>query len=94
MYNAEQIVALLNTSDKAVERGIVAIYRRQTVDEQNDATTKHHNGMGFNARDARFGTYMAKYVLDGKPLTGKFLDTARKMTKRYVRQLVEVANGV
>jgi hypothetical protein len=47
-HTVESIRTLLNKNDKAVERGLVAIYNRQTLDEKLDKYTKHRNGVGFS----------------------------------------------
>ena len=92
MWTREKIVELLNANPKAVERGIVRLYERQTEDEQSAGRTSHSNGRGFNATDARPGTYMAKWIQSGKRLDGRWLDRAREMTVRYAGQLAEIAN--
>jgi hypothetical protein len=84
---------LLNMNDRAVERAIVAIYNRQTADEQSAQDTKHSNGIGFSGADARLGSYYAKWVLSGKNLTGNHLMKARMMSYKYVRQLSEIATA-
>lgn len=92
-YNREDIVKIIEGSDKAVERAILAIFRRQTQDEQVQATTKHSNGVGFAGCDAHYGTYCAKWVLSGKHLSGSHLEKCRKLARKYVRQLVDEANA-
>lgn len=82
---------LLNMNDRAVERAIVAIYNRQTEDEQNAQDTKHSNGVGFSGADARLGSYYAKWIMSGKHLSGNHLVKARLMSYKYVRQLSEIA---
>lgn len=82
---------LLLNNDRAVERAIVAIYNRQTIDEQRCEDTKHSNGIGFSGADARLGSYYAKWILSGKRLTGNHLQKARYMSSKYIRQLVEIA---
>lgn len=84
---------LLTMNDKAVERAIVAIYQRQTADEQSAGDTKHSNGIGFNGADARLGSYYARWVLSGRNLTGHHLVKARTMSHKYVRQLTEIATA-
>jgi hypothetical protein len=84
---------LLNMNDRAVERAMVAIYNRQTADEQVSSDTKHQNGVGFTGADARLGTYYAKWVLKGNSLTGKHLVKARYMSQKYVRQLTDIATA-
>lgn len=92
-WTKEQIVELLMNDNEAVERAVKAIYARQTEDEKHEKTTKHDNGRGFNAGDASVGTYMAKWCLRGNRLTGGWLHKARRMSLRYTRQLLEIANG-
>lgn len=82
---------LLTMKDAAVERAIVAIYNRQTTDEQNSEDTKHLNGIGFTGADARLGSYYAKWILSGKHLNGNHLTKARVMSYKYIRQLCEIA---
>jgi hypothetical protein len=84
---------LLNMNDRAVERAMVAIYNRQTADEQVSSDTKHQNGVGFTGADARLGTYYAKWVLKGNSLTGNHLMRARMMSYKYVRQLTDIATA-
>lgn len=93
MWTKQGILELLDRSDKAVERAILAIYRRQTTDEQNSATTKIRNGVGFSGAHATIGSYYARWLLSGNVLTGKHLVRARGIAKRYVGQLVEEANS-
>jgi hypothetical protein len=92
LWNEAKIVDLLGRSNLAVERAIVAIYNRQTADEQSYQITKHLNNIGFSAADASSGAYMAKWILSGKHLNGKFLEKGRKIAMKYRRQLVEIAN--
>lgn len=84
---------LLTMNDRAVERAILAIYNRQTYDEQVSSDTKHSNGIGFSGADARLGTYYAKWIMSDKNLSGKHLDKARMMSYKYVRQLCEIATA-
>lgn len=100
MHTKESIAALLATNDKAVYRGLVVLFERQTADERDSEQTNHLNGMGFNGRDAKFGTSLAKQVIrwqDGltnyqHPLTMAQLNAARKMIRKYAGQLAKVAN--
>ena len=93
MYTRDQILTLLDTNDRAVERGIVRIYQRQTQDEQSSQATKHSNGVGFSGADASLGSYYAKWLLSGKHLTGNHLAKGRKMIRKYAGQLVDIANS-
>lgn len=91
MWTKESITQLLDRSNRAVERAIVAIYNRQTEDEKSSGTTTHSNGRGFSGAHAELGTYYAKWILSGRSLTGHHLEKARRMSKRYVAQLLEEA---
>jgi len=93
MHTAESIKALLDANDRAVMRALVALYERQTADEQANAHTSHLNGMGFNGYDAEFGTSLAKQVIRGCILSPRQIAAGRKMCKKYARQLAEVANA-
>lgn len=91
MLTAIELQRGLETNVKWVERAIVVLYQRQTSDEQATQSTKVHNGRGFASCDARRGSYMAKWILSGKSLNGEWLEKARKMVKKYIRQLLEEA---
>lgn len=89
-WTPEAIKALLDRNALAVERAVLAIFKRQTEDERQAETTKHRNGRGFASCHASRGSYYAKWLLSGRHLTGTHLDKARKMTKHYAGQLAEV----
>lgn len=89
--NKAQVIALLMSNDRAVDRAMVALYNRQTVGEQRTSSTTESNGRGFNAFHAERGTYYAKWVLSGRRLTGKHLASARQMACHYARQLAELS---
>lgn len=93
MWTEARIVELLSTNNLAVERAMVAIYNLQTADERAMGQTNRLNGVGFSGAHARRGTYYAKWVLSGKRLSGKHLESARKMAISYRKQLLAVANG-
>ena len=87
----EYISWLLTNNNRAVERAMLVLFARQTNDEQACGDTRHRNGRGFSASDAKVGTYMAKWVQGGKHLTGSRLERARAMSQKYVGQLVDEA---
>jgi hypothetical protein len=91
-WNEKEIGALLDRSDRAVERAILAIYNLQTADEKNWQGTAHLNGVGFNAYDAKFGSSLAEWLNAGRSFTRGQLKSAKKMAKKYRRQLVLIAN--
>ena len=89
MHTTETIKALLLKNDRAVERAIIVLFNRQTHTEQQAGHTSESNGRGFNAFDAESGSYYAKWIQSGRSLSGRHLEKARKMSQRYVRQLLE-----
>jgi hypothetical protein len=84
---------LLMQRDDAVERAILAIYACQTADEQATKTTRHSNGRGFSGADASLGSYYARWILEGKHLSGRHLARARTMSLKYVGQLADIAKN-
>ncbi len=92
-WNKDTILALLNESDKAVCRAVLAIYDRQTADEQATAATADSNGIGFNGADAGFGSSLAKQYAERGTLSPRQIACARKMMRKYAGQLAEIANA-
>lgn len=92
-FTPELIKSKIETSQEWLERGIVAIFNRQTRDEQADQVTKHQNGVGFNGVDARYMSYLARWLKSGKHLSGNHLVKARNKMVKYVGQLTKIANG-
>lgn len=90
-HTRDSIRALLQSNDRAVQRAIVAIYRRQTATEQNAQETLEDNGIGFNAADARILTGYAQMLLKGHPLLPAELGEARQRILKYGGQLLEIA---
>ncbi len=97
----ELIKEKLATDQRWLEAAVLAIFRRQTGEEQRSRQTIEVNGRGFNGPDARCGTYMAKWLLgvhweDGKKvrntLDGKWLVKARTIMPKYAKQLLDEAN--
>lgn len=99
IHTVESVRALLSrnpicpkTRRTAVEAAIVAIYNRQTEGEKVTGMTVESNGIGFAAGDDKIGSYMARWILSGKRLTGRFERRAAVMAHKYARQLAEKAN--
>lgn len=95
-FTKDMILDALDRSPKFVERSLLALYERQTADEQDGALTAHQNGAGFSGPDAFILTEFSKWCLrsqrpEGERLTPKQLELTRKKLTRYTRQLIEVA---
>jgi hypothetical protein len=76
-----------------VSRALVAIYAKQTEEEQITDQTTEHNGVGFSGVDAGFCSSLAKWVISGKALTPKQLTAAYKIMPKYARQLARIVKG-
>jgi hypothetical protein len=83
---------------KAVGRALVALARRQTIDERTLLQTKYKNRIGFSAFDARVGTGNAEFFLHHGFLTAGHLAYWRKPDNKgnvrickYAEQLLDIA---
>lgn len=100
VHTTESIKTLLSTSLPAIERAILVIYERQTLDEKATESTSHNNGVGFSAVDAEILSSFAaqiqrkqgRGVALGACLSEKQMVIAKKRMLVYARQLAEVAN--
>lgn len=92
-WKKEQIRQKLLENQSWLERGILAIYERQTFDEQRIEDSIVDNGMGFNKPDSHYMSYVARWLKSGKHLTGHHADKARKVMTKYAGQLADIANG-
>lgn len=92
MYTKQSIKAMLETNDKAVQRGVLAIYAYQTAAEQATEETNQDNGVGFNGADAPILSSFAKQLQKGWKLSEKQMAIARKKIVKYAGQLTKIAN--
>lgn len=87
----EKVQKLLMENNKAVLRGIIAIYNRQTMDEKVAESTKQRNHQGFCAHDAPLLSLYAKQILQYGGLSPQQLNIARDRIIRYTKQLADIA---
>ena len=88
----EEIREKVTTNQRWLERAILAVYARQTTDEQNMEETRWANGRGFTGPDANMMSYWAKWIQSGKHLSGTHLTRAFKRIGKYAGQLKKVVN--
>lgn len=93
VWTRDEIRGLLKRSGRAVARGLVAIHSLQTDDERAHRSTLHHNGVGFNSRDADFLSSLAEFYRDRGFLSPRQLTLGRRGILKYSGQLAMVANG-
>lgn len=92
IWKLDEIRYLLETNDKAVINGLIAIYNKQTADEKVVNETKHSNGVGFTGADAKVLSNMAKYAIAKGGLTEKQFIYVKKEIGKYAGQLTKIAN--
>ncbi len=93
-WKKDEIKLLLETNDKAVIRGLIRIYERQTEDERKAYNTRYENGIGFNGSDAPILSKLAAFYLKNGYLSLKQLQLVRKKMLKYSGQLAAIANGL
>ena len=81
----------LETDSRWLLRGLVAIYRLQTADEQQTRSTKKVNSVGFSAFDAEFMSAMAERALTNMSLSPRQIEAIRNTMKKYAGQLVRIS---
>jgi hypothetical protein len=86
-----KIQTLLDENDRAVLRAMVVIFEAQTASEQSCNFTHDANGVGYSAVHAEIMSSFAKQFEKKKFLSPKQLVIARKIVRKYWRQLAAVA---
>ena len=82
---------LIKNNDRAVIRGVIQIYNRQTFDEQIEQESNVINGIGFNKNDAPFMSAVAIAFISGKEVDKKTFEIARNKLIHYWRQLMQIS---
>ncbi len=72
----------------ALKRAAKMIWEYQTLAEQEAATTTDHNGVGYNGYDADFASRIVNWR---GTLSNKMAMAARKMLRKYAKQLAGIA---
>lgn len=87
----QYIASKIETCDNWLYKAILAIFKRQTQDEQSSDNTKHANQKGFNGADAYILSQYAKWIERHGRLSDKQKAVARKRMVKYAGQLVVIA---
>lgn len=82
---------LIKHNDRAVVRGVIQIYNRQTFDEQVEQESNVVNGVGFNKNDAPFMSAVAVAFISGKEVDKKTFEVARNKLTHYWKQLMQIS---
>lgn len=91
----ESLISLLETKDKSLVlgRALIALFARQTKDEQKDNATEEYNGIGFTGADGRSGSITAKYFMKHGKLEQWQIDRwMRKSQKTGMPRICKYAN--
>ena len=92
MNKADTLKALqlkLSTDVRWAHRGLLAIFKNQTADEQCGANVKYDNAMGFRCVDAHILTSFAGQLQRRGGLSEKQNALLFKKMPRYARQLIK-----
>jgi glutathione S-transferase len=89
----KQFKAKLSSDPRWVQRALVVLLERQTLDEQRAKDTKYLNHQGFTAADAALLTSFAQQVNAGRNLSEKQLKWAYSKMPKYAKQLAEIAQA-
>lgn len=81
---AEFYKTKMQTDMRWLERALIAIYNKQTEDEQDNHAVSHDNGMGFTQADANYLTWAAKFVMGINRPEGQRLNCSQKMIDNHV----------
>lgn len=93
-WTKDEIAHKLATDDRWLIRGMIAIWERQTEDEQSTESTEEQNGVGFNGLDAPIlSSMVAQIQRPHGRLSVRQMEVIRKMMKKYAGQLTKIANG-
>lgn len=81
-------------------RGCLAVYAKQTAEEQTAEETRDHNGVGFTGTDAEILSSFAKQIQRWEqekrfpsPLSLKQLSILHKRMPKYAGQLLKIVQG-
>lgn len=93
VWTKEEIADHMKNEDTWLYRGILAIYNKQTHNEQLSGETHELNGVGFNGADATIMSSFAEFLKNTGFLTPKQQVIARKKMMKYAGQLAKIANA-
>ena len=93
-WTAEEIHYMIETNDKWLYHGLMAIYNKQTEDEKAHDLTHHENNVGFNGPDSNIMSRFAKSYKRHGMLYSQDKAQCRKRLLKYCKQLAKIANKV
>jgi hypothetical protein len=88
-FTNKSVREILNTSDDAVERALLALYSSQIDSEKASRYTIEGNNIGFNMYDAKILSKFAEKLKSGNKLSPDEIRKARQRLLKYSGQLSE-----
>ncbi len=92
-WDVNEIKEKLTQYPHLIERGLVLIYQCQTEDEKQAFQSNHENGIGFNKIDAKILSSFAEQINNGRHLSKKQMEVAKRRIMKYAGQLTKIANN-
>lgn len=92
VWTVVQIDYLIQNDDRVLYGALRKLYNMQTDEEQAMGVTMVHNGSGFNAYDAPFLSSIVRSLNKYGHLTKGQKEKTRRILKKYVKQLTNIAN--
>lgn len=105
MITRDAVIRKMNREDGFCVNLLLALYERQTADEQATDATRENNGVGFNGTDANILSSFARQALDNRAnaaaglrsyptdLSPKQIGLARTKLAKYAGQLTDLVNA-
>lgn len=84
--------ARARSDHRLMEKSILALYALQTADERQDAHTKRGNNRGFSKVTDAKGSYIARWLLRGNRVSGKYIEFGYRISHEHAGQLARIAN--
>jgi len=89
-YTKEFIQDKLANDIRWMERGVLVLFERQTLDEQRSNNTIENNRRGFNGTDGRYLTWVGNYLRKGNHLSGQHIEKVGKKLPKYWKQILDI----
>lgn len=96
VWDKDQVLNLVNTNDEAMYRILIHLYNRQTGQEKESLKTCTNNGVGFNAADGNYLSFVAEFVRKKRlagvmnPLKADTKQKIRIKLKKYSHQMLDI----
>ncbi len=88
-YTKEFIKDKLANDVRWMERGVLVLFERQTLDEQKVKDTRENNGVGFTGVDGRYLSWVATWLRKGNHLSGHHIEKVGKKLPKYWKQILD-----